>query len=116
MSENKPEGGRVPGGGGGWHARGPVAGERLCSREQKRPGGWRAGGGGRARPVATGALSEKHGELLGGSSGLAFSSNILHCVRFAGAVLVSWVTGVGGKTDELTVRMAQIPAPSLSSF
>lgn len=42
-----------------------------------------------------------------------FQQIFTDCFRFADTVLVSWVTGRGGKTDGPTIRLAQMPARSL---
>lgn len=62
------------------------------------------------------AVSEEHKELLREKLrvGSFFQQIFIDCFRFAGTMLVSWVTGGGGKTAELTIRMAQVPAQSFS--
>lgn len=42
-----------------------------------------------------------------------FQQMFIDCFRFAGTVLVSWVAGGRGKPDELTIRLAQVPAQLL---
>ena len=60
------------------------------------------------------AASEKQWTVREGLGAYSFFQQIFtDCFRFADTVLVSWVTGRGGKTDEPTIRLAQMPARSL---
>lgn len=99
-----------------------MAGERSCGGEWKTARWLACGGRGQGQPRRPRGLFQKHSEpRVGGEAAgvlrACFSvRQVMDCARFAGIMLASRVPGVGGETDELTVRMAQVPAPSLSSF